>query len=185
MRFRSGDVQRRLVCPGEVVARAIEVQVWQKSEAGIQRIPVARQQQVVLGHVLCVAVDVKIGHRPQSTQAGEVAEQAHDVPECRVLVGKEPFLKKLDLDTVKIIPTVLLLKSVGMARYITRNLKHIHIPEPMVEQIQKSRDKVQACIQIAAKTVNALKQRGFSGVLLSTMGWEDKLPDILRQAEGD
>lgn len=97
----------------------------------------------------------------------------------------EPFLKKLDLDTVKIIPTVLLLKSVGMARYITRNLKHIHIPEPMVEQIQKSRDKVQACIQIAAKTVNALKQRGFSGVLLSTMGWEDKLPDILRQAEGD
>lgn len=97
----------------------------------------------------------------------------------------EPFLKKLDLDIIKIIPTVLLLKSVGMARYITRNLKHIHIPEPMIEQIQKSKDKVQTCIQIAAKTVNALKQRGFSGVLISTVGWEDKLPEILRQAEGD
>ncbi len=96
----------------------------------------------------------------------------------------EPFLKKLDLNEVRIIPTVLLLKSVGMARYITRNLKHIHIPESLIERIQKSKDKGQACIQIASEMVTALKQRGFSGVLLSTMGWEDKLPEIIRQTRG-
>ena len=80
-----------------------------------------------------------------------------------------------------IIPTVLLLKSVGMARYIVRNLPHIHVPEAVVDRIQRAPDKMRECVQIAADTVSDLKRQGYSGVYLSTLGWEQKLPEIIER----
>jgi 5,10-methylenetetrahydrofolate reductase len=78
-----------------------------------------------------------------------------------------------------LIPTVMLLKSLGMARYIQRNLPHIHIPETIIDRIARAPDKVRECLLIAAELVRDLKQRGFSGVYLSTLGWENKLPEII------
>jgi methylenetetrahydrofolate reductase (NADH) len=80
-----------------------------------------------------------------------------------------------------IIPTVLLLKSVGMARYINRHLEP-KIPEDYINRIQNASDRVRECVQIAAEIITALKAKGFSGVNLSTIGWEDKLPAILTAA---
>ncbi len=93
----------------------------------------------------------------------------------------EPFMKKVDLKKTKIIPTVLLLKSLGMARYIMRNLPHVYIPDSLVNRIQKSSDKVRECTLIASDVVTSLKNEGFSGVYLSTLGWEHKLPEILER----
>lgn len=80
-----------------------------------------------------------------------------------------------------LIPTVLLLKSVGMARYINRHLES-KIPEAFIQRIQQASDRIRECVQIAAEIVATLKARGFSGVNLSTIGWEDKLPAILAAA---
>jgi len=80
-----------------------------------------------------------------------------------------------------LIPTVLLLKSVGMARYINRHLEP-KIPEDFITRIQKAPDRVRECVQIAAEIIAALKAKGFSGVNISTIGWEDKLPAILTAA---
>ena len=90
-----------------------------------------------------------------------------------------PFLKRVDLSKAKIIPTVLLLKSLGMARYIVRNVDHVYIPDSLIKRIQKSPDKVRECTLIASEMVSTLMQEGFSGVLLSTIGWEHKLSEIL------
>ena len=78
-----------------------------------------------------------------------------------------------------IIPTVLLLKSLGMARYIQRNMEHIHIPDELITRLQRAPDKVRECIKIASELVSKLKSGGFSGVLLSTMGWEHRLSEII------
>jgi methylenetetrahydrofolate reductase (NADPH) len=91
----------------------------------------------------------------------------------------EPFLKRVDLNKTTIIPTVLLLKSLGMARYMARNVDHVYIPDSLIQRIQKAPEKVRECVQIASEMVTTLKQEGFSGVLLSTIGWEHKLPEIL------
>jgi hypothetical protein len=56
---------------------------------------------------------------------------------------------------------------------------HIYIPDDLIKRIQKSPEKVRECVLIAAEMVTALKAEGFSGVLLSTIGWEHKLPEIL------
>ncbi|MFH0786722.1 MAG: methylenetetrahydrofolate reductase [Pseudomonadota bacterium] len=91
----------------------------------------------------------------------------------------EPYKKRIDLRKVAIIPTVMLLKSLGMARYIVRNLPHLHLPEEVIDRIARAPDKARECIQVAVDTVRELKNQGYSGVYLATLGWEHKLPEII------
>lgn len=95
----------------------------------------------------------------------------------------EQFIKRIDIKPLAIIPTVLLLKSAGMARYIDRNIKGISIPPEIIRDIQKAPDKVRECVRIASEIVVRLRDMGIAGVLLSTVGWEDKLPLILDEAK--
>ena len=97
------------------------------------------------------------------------------------LSALEPFIKRVDLSKTKIIPTVLLLKSPGMARYMARTVDHVYLPDSLIQRIQKAPEKVRECVQIDSETVTTLKQEGFSGVLLSTSGWEHKLPEIIEK----
>ena len=92
-----------------------------------------------------------------------------------------PALKRVDLATVKIVPTVVLLKSLGMARYMARNMDHIYVPDGLIERLQKAPDKQKECLVIAAEIISSLKKEGFNGVLIATIGWEHKLPDILER----
>jgi 5,10-methylenetetrahydrofolate reductase len=82
-----------------------------------------------------------------------------------------------------IIATVLLLKSAGMARYMDRHMSHVHISADLIQRIQKAPDKVLECVRIAAELIHAVQERNFGGVLISTMGWEDKLADIIHAKE--
>jgi methylenetetrahydrofolate reductase (NADH) len=93
----------------------------------------------------------------------------------------EKFREQVGKRQAAIIPTVMLLKSVGMARYINANME-MKIPEVFVTRIQKTADRVRECVQIAAEFVVAVKKAGFPGVLVSTIGWEEKLPSILAAA---
>lgn len=110
----------------------------------------------------------------------EAGSQFFVTPPLFDLDSIKPFLELVDHSKINIIPTVLLLKSIGMARYIDRNLDHVYIPESLIDRIQKSPDKVKECTLFASEMVYALKKKGFSGVLISTIGWEHKLPEILR-----
>ena len=93
------------------------------------------------------------------------------------------FMKKVAGREAKIIPTVLLLKSVGMARYIDRHLDNVSIPSEIISRIQKAQDKVGECVDIAAELVSGLRKMGCSGVLIVPLGWEHKLLDILDGAK--
>jgi len=95
----------------------------------------------------------------------------------------QDFIKRVDTSRIAVLPTVLLLKSVGMARYIDRNIKGISIPPEVIRDIQKAPDKVKECIRLAAEMVVRIKEMGMAGVMISTVGWEDKLPLILNEAK--
>jgi 5,10-methylenetetrahydrofolate reductase len=90
----------------------------------------------------------------------------------------EPYKKRLDSQKVTLIPTVMLLKSLGMVRYISSNLPHIHIPEEISDRLAGAPDKVRECIQIAAELIKEIRDQGFGGVYLATLGWEHRLSDI-------
>ena len=89
-----------------------------------------------------------------------------------------PFLEKVDLQKTRIVPTVMLLKSVGMARYLARHL-NVTISQDLIKRLMRAPDKAVESLSIAAKTISALKEAGFAGVLISAMGWEDKLQKLL------
>jgi 5,10-methylenetetrahydrofolate reductase len=94
----------------------------------------------------------------------------------------EKLFVKLKALSIQVIPTVLLLKSAGMARYIDRNVRNISIPAQLIESIQKAPDKPVECVRIAGKLISKFKEMGAPGVLVSTIGWEDKLPQVLDEA---
>lgn len=91
----------------------------------------------------------------------------------------QPVLQRIDPRRTILVPTVLLLKSLGMARYMERNMPHIFLPPAIIERIQRAPDKVRECVRIAIELVSALKAQGVKAVLLSTLGWEHKLAEIV------
>jgi 5,10-methylenetetrahydrofolate reductase len=74
---------------------------------------------------------------------------------------------------------VVLLKSLGMARYMAKNMKNVHVPDELIKRIQQAPDKVRECVRIAQESVSAIKANGFGGAMISTMGWEDRLQEII------
>lgn len=137
--------------------------------------------------VFTVGATVKAGARDKSPEL-ELEEMNRKIaagtrffitPPLFDIADIEPFMKRVDRQKAVIIPTVLLLKSMGMARYIARNMEDVHIPDELIQRIRKAPDKVRECIRIAAELVATLKREGYAGVLLATLGWEHKLPEIL------
>jgi 5,10-methylenetetrahydrofolate reductase len=122
--------------------------------------------------------ELEIEDMKKKTEAGA---QFFITPPVFDISAIEPFLKRVQQHKTKLIPTVLLLKSVGMARYIDRNLPHVHIPKAFISRIQKAGDKVRECVRISSEVAAAVKKEGFGGVLISTIGWENKLPEILEK----
>ena len=88
------------------------------------------------------------------------------------------FLKKVKPLHVPVIPTVFLIKSLAIAQYIVNSEPATSIPDEMIRRIRKSSDREREGIKIAGETVASLKEMA-DGVLLQTLGWEHRLPEIL------
>jgi 5,10-methylenetetrahydrofolate reductase len=88
------------------------------------------------------------------------------------------FVERVDLKKTPIVPTVMLLKSVGMARYLNRHLD-VSISQDLIKRMMHAPDKALESLTIASETIHALKEAGFAGVLISAMGWEEKLQKLM------
>ena len=91
------------------------------------------------------------------------------------------FMDKAKGLNVPIIPTVFLLKTVGIARYMATYEPGVFISEEMIKRIRQAPDRELECIKIAGETVKALKGMA-QGVQIVTLGWEYRLPAILEHA---
>ncbi len=89
------------------------------------------------------------------------------------------FLQRVDYRKYKIIPTMLLIKSLGMARYIDRNLKHVNIPRTLLNRLKAARDKAGESLRIGRELIRTFEEEGFCGVQVSTLGGEDRLAALL------
>lgn len=88
------------------------------------------------------------------------------------------FMTKAAKLHVPIIPTVFLIKSVAIARYIANSEPEAHLSEEVIKRIRKASDRELEGIKIAGETVAALKKLS-QGVKIQTLGWEHRLPQIL------
>ena len=90
----------------------------------------------------------------------------------------ESFAKKAAHFKVPIIAGVTLLKSVGMARYINKNVEGASIPETVIDRLMKASNKQQASIEIAKETVRQLRPL-CQGIQIIPIGWEQLIPAVL------
>jgi 5,10-methylenetetrahydrofolate reductase len=88
------------------------------------------------------------------------------------------FMERVDLKKTKVIPTVMLLKSVGMARYLNRHL-NLTISRDLIKRMMQAPDKPTESLAIAAEIIAAVEEAGFAGVMISAMGWEAKLHRLM------
>ncbi|MBW2676891.1 MAG: methylenetetrahydrofolate reductase [Deltaproteobacteria bacterium] len=91
------------------------------------------------------------------------------------------FMEKAQKLNVPVIPTVFLIKSVAIARYIATSEPDANLSENLIKRIRKASDREMEGIKIAGETVAAL--RGMAhGVRIQTLGWEHRLGAILDTA---
>lgn len=91
------------------------------------------------------------------------------------------FMDKVAPLSVPVIPTVFLIKSLAIAQYIANSEPGAAISDDLIRRIRKSADREHEGIKIAAETLTAVKSMA-QGVMLQTLGWENRIPDILDTA---
>ena len=94
----------------------------------------------------------------------------------------EQFMKRAAQFKVPVLVGVIPLKSVGMARYMNKNVSGVFVPEPLIDEMGKAEDKTAKGLEIAARLINDLKGL-CQGVHIMAIGWEKKVPEILQMAQ--
>ena len=92
------------------------------------------------------------------------------------------FMKKAAQFKVPVLVGIIPLKSVGMARYMNKNVSGVFVPEELIDEMGKAEDKTAKGLEIAAQLINDLKDL-CQGVHIMAIGWEKKVPEILQMAK--
>jgi len=93
----------------------------------------------------------------------------------------EKFMKRAGQFNVPVLVGIIPLKSAGMARYMNKNVSGVFVPEHMINDMAKAKDKMATGFEIAARLINDLKDIS-QGVHIMAIGWEKKVPEILQLA---
>jgi methylenetetrahydrofolate reductase (NADH) len=100
------------------------------------------------------------------------------------LEALERFLSAARLGHVPLLAGVIPLKSAKMAGWLNANVPGIRVPQALLQEMQAAADsgsEEQVGIDIACRLVRGLPQL-CGGVHLMALGWEDRIPQILRQS---
>lgn len=79
---------------------------------------------------------------------------------------------------VKVIAGILLLKSAGMARYVTANIPGLKVPPELIAELEDSSDPLRQGVAIARRQIAALRPH-CDGIHLMAMGKEELIPEML------
>ena len=119
--------------------------------------------------------------------------------ERKVMAGAEYFQTQAVFDSEKFIKFmetakqfgkpvqlgVIIPKSAGMAKFMNRNVAGVHVPQEMIDALAADKERAKAGItgvEIAAKIIKECKPY-CQGVHIMALGWEDKVPELLKLAE--
>ncbi len=127
------------------------------------------------------SVDVQLAKMERKVAAGADFFQTQAVYEPEKFIE---FMEKAKQFGKPVQLGIVIPKSVGMCRYMNANVAGIHIPEEMINELKADKEKTKAGItgvEIAARLIRECKPY-CQGVHIMAMGWESKVPDILKLA---
>ena len=91
------------------------------------------------------------------------------------------FMERAEGFNIPILAGIIPLRSVGMARFMNKNVAGVFVPEELINKMAEAEDKAQTGIEIAANLIRELKDM-CHGVHIMAIGWEKKVPAVLEAA---
>jgi len=92
----------------------------------------------------------------------------------------EAFIKKVKHFNIPIIAGIILLKTVGTARYLNKHIDNVNVPDPIIERLATAGDRLRESIAITADLISGMSDL-CQGVNIMAMGWESKIPAFLEE----
>jgi len=93
----------------------------------------------------------------------------------------ESFMGQVKHLDVPVMLGIVMLKSAGMARFMNKNVAGVHVPDALIDEMDKAEKRAAKSIEIAARLINEMKDM-CQGVHLMPIGWEKKVPAVLDAA---
>jgi len=93
----------------------------------------------------------------------------------------ERFVRQVEHLGVPILIGIIPLKSAAMARFMNRNVAGVQVPEPLIEEMATTSDRVKTSVAISARLIREMAGM-CQGIHLMPIGWEQHVPSILEAA---
>jgi methylenetetrahydrofolate reductase (NADPH) len=95
----------------------------------------------------------------------------------------EAFMKRVQHIKVPILVGIVVLKGLGMAKYMNRSVPGVFVPEPIMKRLADAPkgDAKKVATEIAGELVRDMKGM-CQGAHLMTLGWDDCVPGIIEHA---
>jgi 5,10-methylenetetrahydrofolate reductase len=93
----------------------------------------------------------------------------------------EEFMKEAVKFGIPVMVGIVLLRSAAMARFMNKNVAGIHVPDDLIDQIDRAEDKAKTGIDIAAHLINETMDM-CQGTHIMAIGLEHRVPAILDAA---
>ena len=174
--------------------------------------PVFDLDSVSLLHTVCqlengvdLGGNVLAGPAPKFAKGAVVSPCSDSVDaqlakmERKVMAGAEYFQTQAVFDSEKFIKFmeqakqfgkpvqlgVIIPKSAGMAKFMNKNVAGVHVPQWMIDELAADKEKAKAGItgvELAAKVIKECRPY-CQGLHIMALGWEAKVPELLKLAE--
>ena len=124
------------------------------------------------------ALEMQIIKMEKKIEAGARFFQTQGIFDLDVF---ERFMKRVQGFKIPVMGGVILLKSAGMARFMNKNVAGVSVPDPLIKEMEETKDKAKTSVKIAAQLARGLKDL-CQGVHIMAIGWEKRVPMVLEEA---
>ena len=127
------------------------------------------------------SVDAQLAKMERKVMAGAEYFQTQAVFESEKFVS---FMEKAKQFGKPVQLGVIIPKSAGMAKFMNKNVAGVHVPDDMIEELAADKEKAKAGItgvEIAARIIRQCRPY-CQGVHIMALGWEAKVPELLKLA---
>ena len=127
------------------------------------------------------SVDAQLAKMERKVMAGADYFQTQAVYEPEKFIS---FMEKAKQFGKPVQLGIVIPKSAGMAKFMNNNVAGIHIPQDMIDELAADKERAKAGItgiEIAARVIKECKPY-CQGLHIMALGWESKVPDLLKLA---
>ena len=124
-------------------------------------------------------VDHELARMEEKVRRGAAFFQTQAVYDAAAF---ETFMDSARGFGVPVLAGMIVLKSARMARFLNDKLPGVSVPQSIIDEIDAATDRAATSIQITARLIREV--RGMcDGTHIMAIGWESRIPAILREAD--